>query len=112
VIERVIFGCKWGANCTQIAPNFADLLASNHPVSHLECMAWTTGLEPATSAVTVEARMVTVIVPYRARDLCPVDLCPAVENRVAQIPARVEEMSALRFYIRTAPQTLTEYQSV
>jgi hypothetical protein len=50
--------------------------------------------------------------PYQTHDLCPVDLCPAVENRVAQIPARVEEMSALRFHIRTAPQTLTEYQGV
>ena len=47
----------------------------NHPVSHLECVAGTTGLEPATSAVTAmdgsfwrfEARMVTAIVPL----LCP-----------------------------------------
>jgi hypothetical protein len=50
--------------------------------------------------------------PYRTHDLCPANLCPAVANRVAQIPARVEEMSALRFHIRTAPQTLTEYQGV
>jgi len=34
----------------------------------------------------------------RTRDLCPVNLCPDVENRVVQIPARVEEMSALRFH--------------
>ena len=50
--------------------------------------------------------------PYQTRDLCPVDLCPVVANRVAQITARVEEMSALRFHIPTAPLTLTEYQDV
>ncbi len=62
----------------------------------LECMAGTTGLEPATSAVTVshttvthwnqEARMATlstlrnlwepVLHPQQTHDLCPVDLCP------------------------------------
>jgi len=46
-------GCKLGAKFTQFAPNFAEFLAPNHPVSLLECMAGTTGLEPATSAVTV-----------------------------------------------------------
>src|SRR5579859_3000422 len=46
------FGCKLGAKCTQIAPKFAYFYSPNHPVSHLECMAGTTGLEPATSAVT------------------------------------------------------------
>jgi hypothetical protein len=50
--------------------------------------------------------------PYQIHDLCPVNLYPPVENRVAQIPARVEEMSTPRFHIRTAPQTLTEYRDV
>jgi hypothetical protein len=70
-------GANWVQECTQFAPNFADFSSPNHPVSLLECMAGTTGIEPATSAVTVsamdgsfwrfEARMVTVIVPL----LCP-----------------------------------------
>jgi hypothetical protein len=46
------FGCKLGATCTQFAPNFTDFASPNHPVTLLECMAGTTGLEPATSAVT------------------------------------------------------------
>ncbi len=46
------FGCKLGAKWTQFAPNFTDFSSPNHPVSLLECMAGTTGLEPATSAVT------------------------------------------------------------
>ncbi len=49
---REIFGCKLGAKCTQFAPNLTDFSPPNHPVSLLESMAGTTGLEPATSAVT------------------------------------------------------------
>jgi hypothetical protein len=45
------FGCKLGANCTQFAPNFTDFSSPNHPVTSLECVAGTTGLEPATSAL-------------------------------------------------------------
>jgi hypothetical protein len=45
-------GANWVQNAPKIAPNFVGLLTPNHPVSHLECMAGTTGLEPATSAVT------------------------------------------------------------
>ena len=64
-------------------------------LKYLESMAGTTGLEPATSAVTAERKLVTywnqgermapfsalrnpwkpLVCPYRARDLCPVDLC-------------------------------------
>jgi hypothetical protein len=47
-----VFGCKLGAECTQIAPSFNDSASPNHPITLLECMAGTTGLEPATSAVT------------------------------------------------------------
>jgi hypothetical protein len=47
-----ILGCKLGAKRTQFAPNFARFLRQNHPVILLECMAGTTGLEPATYAVT------------------------------------------------------------
>jgi hypothetical protein len=47
-----VFGCKLGAECTQIAPSFNDSASPNHPITILECMAGTTGLEPATSAVT------------------------------------------------------------
>jgi len=53
------FGCKLGAKRTQFAPNFADFASPNHPISFLECMAGTTGLEPATSAVTVSPKPVT-----------------------------------------------------
>jgi hypothetical protein len=65
-------------------------------LSLLECMAGTTGLEPATSAVTENQRQVThwnqgermapfsalrngwqpLLHPYRTHDLCPVNLCP------------------------------------
>ena len=53
------FGCKLGAKCTQIAPSFTDLSPPKDPVSLLECMAGTTGLEPATSAVTGQYSGVT-----------------------------------------------------
>jgi hypothetical protein len=49
---QVEFGCKLGAKRTQFAPKFIEIPTPKHPVSHLECMAGTTGLEPATSAVT------------------------------------------------------------
>jgi hypothetical protein len=49
---QVDFGCKLGAFCTQFAPNFIEFPTPKHSVSLLECMAGTTGLEPATSAVT------------------------------------------------------------
>src|ERR1700740_1740955 len=49
---EVEIGCKLGAKCIQFAPNLTDFSSPNHPVSLLECMAGTTGLEPATSAVT------------------------------------------------------------
>ena len=52
-------GCKPGAKLTQFAPNFAEFLAPNHSVSLFECMAGTTGLEPATSAVTANQKRVT-----------------------------------------------------
>ena len=77
---QVDFGCKPGAKRTQFAPHFIEIPTPKHSISLLERMAGTTGLEPATSAVTVtiesamdgsfwrfEARMVTVIVPL----LCP-----------------------------------------
>ncbi len=38
--------------CTHIEPRFRCHIRSIRPVSLLECMAGTTGLEPATSAVT------------------------------------------------------------
>ena len=49
---QVDFGCKLGAFCTQFAPNFIEIPTPKHPVTLLECTAGTTGLEPATSAVT------------------------------------------------------------
>jgi hypothetical protein len=49
---RIDFGCKLGAKRTQFAPNYIEIPTPKHPVSLLECMAGTTGLEPATSAVT------------------------------------------------------------
>src|SRR5580704_9549884 len=62
---------------------------------------WTTGLEPVTSAVTAKRKVVTyrkqalriasfgaarndreqLSNPYQTHDLCPVSLCPPVENR-------------------------------
>jgi hypothetical protein len=45
----VQIGCKLHTICTQF---HTDFNAPNNPVSHLECMEGTTGLEPATSAVT------------------------------------------------------------
>src|SRR5260370_19963367 len=41
-----------GSYCTHIAPRFTCHFRSIRPVTLLECMAGTTGLEPATSAVT------------------------------------------------------------
>jgi hypothetical protein len=47
--------CKrnWVQTGCKNSPNFIDFLAPNHSLSPVECMAGTTGLEPATSAVTV-----------------------------------------------------------
>jgi hypothetical protein len=53
---EVNLGCKLGAKRTQIAPSFADFDSPNHPIAHLECVAGTTGLEPATSAPLTSAR--------------------------------------------------------
>ena len=58
--RSVDFGCKLGAKCTQFAPNSIDFASPNHPVSHLECLAGTTGLEPATSAVTESSRLIQI----------------------------------------------------
>src|ERR1700678_923433 len=75
-------------------------------------MAGTTGLEPATSAVTAKRKVVTyrkqasrmasfgavrndrepISNPYQTHYLCPVDLCPSVENRVAQMLARASRL--------------------
>src|SRR5260370_14986757 len=41
-----------GSYCTHIAPRFTCHFRSIRPVTLLECMAGTTGLEPPTSAVT------------------------------------------------------------
>jgi hypothetical protein len=81
---KQIFGCKLGAKCTQIAPKSTDLSSPNHPVSHLECMAGTTGPGPATSAVTAFGALrhewQSLLCPYWARDLCPFDLCPHLSH--------------------------------
>ena len=45
-------GANWVQNAPNLHPISPDFSSPNHPVSHLECMAGTTGLEPATSAVT------------------------------------------------------------
>jgi hypothetical protein len=50
--SEVDSGCKLGAKCTQFAPNFTDFSSPNHPITVLECVAGTTGLELATAAVT------------------------------------------------------------
>ena len=79
-----------------IVPRFRCHFRSIRSVSHLECMAGTTGLEPATSAVTAKRKVVTyrkqasrmapfgavrydrepLSNPYQTHDLCPVNLCP------------------------------------
>src|SRR5438874_13802470 len=66
-------------------------------ITPLACMAGTTGLEPATSAVTAKRKVVTyrkqasrmasfgavgnerepLSNPYQTHDLCPVDVCPS-----------------------------------
>ena len=51
-VASLFFGCKLGAKRTELAPNFIEIPTPKQSVSHLECMAGTTGLEPATSAVT------------------------------------------------------------
>jgi hypothetical protein len=76
-------------------------------------MAGTTGLEPATSAVTAKRKVVTyrkhasrmasfgavrndqepLSNPYQTHDLCPVDLCLSVKNRVAHMLARVSTLT-------------------
>jgi hypothetical protein len=43
----------------RIVPRFRCHFKSIRPVSLLECMAGTTGLEPATSAVTAKRKRVT-----------------------------------------------------
>ena len=45
-------GCNWVQNAPKMHPISLVSLRQNHPVTLLECMAGTTGLEPATSAVT------------------------------------------------------------
>ena len=45
--------------CTNIEPRFRCHYRSIRPISLLECVAGTTGLEPATSAVTVQRFDVT-----------------------------------------------------
>ena len=56
---QVDFGRKLGAKRIQLAPSFIEIPTPKHPVSLLECMAGTTGLEPATSAVTGHRKPVT-----------------------------------------------------
>ena len=93
---QVDFGCKLGAKRTQFAPSFIKIPTPKHPISLLECVAGTTGLEPATSAVTAKRKVVTyrkqasrmasfgavrndrepLSNPYQTHDLCPLDLCP------------------------------------
>ena len=51
-VSEVDLGANWGAKRTQFAPNFDRNSNAIRPISLLECMAGTTGLEPATSAVT------------------------------------------------------------
>jgi PHD/YefM family antitoxin component YafN of YafNO toxin-antitoxin module len=46
----------------QNAPGFVEILRPKHSLSLLECMAWTTGLEPATSAVTESGTLVYAMV--------------------------------------------------
>ena len=53
---NVQFGCKMHPNCTQF---HLISLRQIIPVTLLESMAGTTGLEPATSAVTVQRLDVT-----------------------------------------------------
>jgi hypothetical protein len=72
--------CKLGANRTQIAPNFIDLASPNRSVSNLECVTWTTGLEPATSAVTV-FRVLTInakrsIWHFAGKQVAALQVCP------------------------------------
>jgi hypothetical protein len=70
-----------------------------HDPKLFRIMAGTTGLEPATSAVTVKRKRVTnrkqgatddsfsalrnpsefLLHPYQTHDLCPDDLCPSIE---------------------------------
>ena len=45
-------GFDAGCKTTQFASNLVKFIAPKHPTSFWECMAGTTGLEPATSAVT------------------------------------------------------------
>ena len=45
-------GANWEQNAPKLHPICLISTRQNHPVNHLECMAGTTGLEPATSAVT------------------------------------------------------------
>src|ERR1700747_1841020 len=63
------FGCKLGAKRPQFPPKFIELPPPNHPVSHLECMAGTTGLEPATSAVTATSSLPTLPRPLPAANV-------------------------------------------
>jgi hypothetical protein len=85
------------------------------PVTHFECVAGTTGLEPATSAVTAKRKVVTyrkqasrmasfgavrndwepLSNPYQTHDLCPVNLCP--NRNLAQRVHRSVLISCSRF---------------
>jgi len=47
-----ISGCKLGAKMHPVAPTFVEFCSPKRSATLLECMAGTTGLEPATSAVT------------------------------------------------------------
>ena len=78
---REIFGCKLGAKCTQFAPNLTDFSPPNHPVSLLESMAGTTGLEPATSAVTGQRSNQTELRPQLE---CIPSNVPRKTSRIAE----------------------------
>ena len=90
--------------CAQIRCHIRSI----RPISLGECMAGTTGLEPATSAVTAKRKVVTyrkqasrmasfgavrydrepLSNPYQTPDLCPVNLCLSVEIQLAQTLVR------------------------
>src|ERR1700686_4409053 len=49
---RLILGADWVQIFTQSAPKIVEFIGAKTPLSPLGCVAGTTGLEPATSAVT------------------------------------------------------------
>src|SRR5260370_39286733 len=94
-------------------------IRSIRTVSLVECRAGTTGLEPATSAVTAKRKVVTyrnhasrmasfgavrydrepLSNPYQSHDLCPVNLCPDSEFRLVRVlpfygQSRIEDFSS------------------